>query len=834
MNWLDFKLGGRMLLKYPGLTVIGSLAMAFAIWVGIVLFQFTMLFMYPSLPLSAADRIVEVRNWDVVANDREPRVLHDFVVWRQTFRSVTELGAWRDSSRNLIVADGDAGPVQVAEMSVSGFRVADGEPLLGRVLVPADEQAAASPVAVIGHDVWRTRFNSDPNVLGRTVQLGNEHVTVVGVMREGFAFPIAHDIWLPLRESLLDHAPRSGPAVYVFGVLAPGVTLQAAQAELTTLGRHAAVELPGTHEHLRPIVSSFARVFTPDASAEFAVMFSMYFFVGMLVVLMCGNVGLLLFARAATREKELIVRSALGATRSRIVGQLFAEALVLGLVAATLGLVAADVALWLWGTKFLEANLGRLPFWYDLSLSPAAVIVALGFTVLGAAVAGVVPALKITRHMGNRLKQTTAGGGGLQFGGVWTVVIVVQVAVTVAFPALVYWEQFQLRRVRNFDPGFAAEQYLTVRVERDYPVERGANADAATLERNARLASTLEEFGRRVAAQPGVAGVTFAERLPTTEHPSGIIEMSYDAATPPTAGSANARLPFREATIARVAPSYFEVLEAPMLAGRPFTSADARPGTRVAIVDQGFVDQVLQGRSAVGQQVRFTDGGFTGPDPWFEIVGVVRELGVGPSTGRRRAAGFYIPATPDLFDRIYMMVHVRDGDALRLAPELRNIATAVDPALRFVEFQRASDVSNAILWVLGVWLRITVVLSCVALVLSLAGIYAVLSFIVSRRTREIGVRVALGASPRRVVGTIFRRPALQVGFGILAGISLIFTVASLMKQTEFPGSESGLSPQAIAMTIAYAAVMVGVCMLACIVPTRRALAVEPTVALRAD
>ena len=181
-----------------------------------------------------------------------------------------------------------------------------------------------------------------------------------------------------------------------------------------------------------------------------------------------------------------------------------------------------------------------------------------------------------------------------------------------------------------------------------------------------------------------------------------------------------------------------------------------------------------------------------------------------------------------------MMVHVRDGDALRLAPELRNIATAVDPALRFVEFQRASDVSNAILWVLGVWLRITVVLSCVALVLSLAGIYAVLSFIVSRRTREIGVRVALGASPRRVVGTIFRRPALQVGFGILAGVSLIFTVASLMKQTEFPGSESGLSPQAIAMTIAYAAVMVGVCMLACIVPTRRALAVEPTVALRAD
>ena len=183
---------------------------------------------------------------------------------------------------------------------------------------------------------------------------------------------------------------------------------------------------------------------------------------------------------------------------------------------------------------------------------------------------------------------------------------------------------------------------------------------------------------------------------------------------------------------------------------------------------------------------------------------------------------------------IYMMVHAQGGNPMMLAPQVRSVATSVDPALRLVEFQRADEVSSGILWVLGLWMRITIAMSAVGLVLSLAGIYAVLSFAVSRRTREIGIRVALGSSRQRVIGVIFRRPLLHVGLGILAGTSLIFTVARLMKETEFPGSEAGLSPAAIAMLLAYATVMVGVCMLACIVPTRRALSVEPTVALRMD
>ena len=827
MTWLDLKLGVRMLVKYPGLTVVGGLAMAFAIWTAVITFQMIALLLYPTIPLPAGDRLVRIEMEDVSAGVEEERILHDYEAWRDRLRSVRDLGAWRDSTRNVIV-DGDARPVQVAEMSASGFRVAGAEPLMGRVIGPGDERAGAPPVAGVGYDVWRTRFASDRDVIGRTIQLGDEHVTLVGVMREGFAFPISHDVWVPLRSGLTNPAPRAGPAVSVFGVLSPGETLETAQSELTAVGERAAADLPATHQHLRPHVLAYGSLFAGGAGAEVALVVSVYFFGFMLLILIFGNVGLLLFARAATRESEIVIRTALGASRARIVSQIFAEALVLGGLAAVFGIAAADLALRVWGLPFLEANMGRLPFWFDLSLSPATILFAIAFMVLGAAVAGGMTALKITRGMADRLKQTTAGSGGLQFGGIWSVVIVAQVAVTVAFPGLIYWEQFQLRRWQTFDPGFAAGQYLTVRIDRDFPVNRGRNVDPAELEAGVRFSARLDDLRARLAREPGIGGVTFTERLPMTSHPPSLIEMGYDAGA--SAPPATTRL----ARIAAVDAAYFDALQAPVLAGRAFTIADVGRGSRVVIVDQGFVDQVLQGRNPIGQQLRFVGNDPATPNPWNEVVGVVKELGVTAATQRTRAAGVYLPAGPDQFDEVYMLVHARQGDPMTLVPRIRAIATAVDPSLRLLNFMRATDVNNASYWVVGLWLRVTVAMSAVALTLSLAGIYAVLAFAVTRRTREIGIRVALGATRPGVIWTIFRRPLLQVLFGVFAGASVIFTVARLAKHTEFPGSEAGLSPAALAMLAGYALVMVGVCMLACIAPARRALAVEPTVALRAD
>ena len=827
MSWLDrfsldLKLGGRMLVKYPGLTIIGGLAMAFAICVGTVVFAVLTTLMNPTLPLPGGERIVQIRNWDVAANSAEPRALHDFLDWRGTLRSMTELGAWRDVTRNLIV-DRDARPVEVAEITASGFRIAQGSPLLGRVLSEADERTGAPLVAVLGYEVWRTRFGSDPDVLGRTVQLGADHATVVGVMREGFAFPVSHELWTPLRTDALDQAPRSGPSITVFGLLAPGVTIEMAQAELTTVGRRAAAERPGTHEHLQAQVTPYANLFfSASSTEEVGILFSVYFFAGALLVLICGNVALLLFARAATRENELVVRTALGASRGRIVAQLFVEALVLGGVAAVVGLVAADIVLRTWGMGFLEVNLGRLPFWFDLRLTPDTVLFAFGLTVFGSAIAGVLPALKVTRGMGSRLKQATAGAGGLQFGGLWTAVIVVQVAITVAFPAVVYVEQWQLRRIQTFDAGFAAEEYLAVRVARDAPAEAGAATNADEAAARAAFASSLEELRRRVAAEPGVAGVTFADRLPRTARPEADIELADGSAVSPT---------IHEATVAAIDPSYFGVLEAPVLAGRGFRTADLAPGATVAIVDQGFVDQVLAGRNPIGQQIRFVGDPSGNANPWIEIVGVVRDLGMSAPTRKGRAAGLYIPVSLERLDRVYMMVHAH-GEPMTLGPQVREIAAAVDPSLRLSELQPVDEVTNNVAWFLGLWLRVTVMMTGVALLLSLSGIYAVLSFIVSRRTREIGVRVALGASRARVIAAIFRRPLIQVALGVVAGGLLIAAGGSI--ETDMPGLTGQLSPGRVAILSGYAVVMLGVCLLACVVPTRRALAVEPTVALRAE
>jgi hypothetical protein len=489
--------------------------------------------------------------------------------------------------------------------------------------------------------------------------------------------------------------------------------------------------------------------------------------------------------------------------------------------------------------------MGRLPFWFDLSLSSTTFAVAILLTTGAAAVAGIMPALKITRGMGDRLKKTTAGSGGLQFGGVWTVVIVAQVAATVIFPAIVYLQQIMVSGIEDFNAGFPTEQYLAVQIERDYAVF-GEKADSAALERNARLAGTLDELRRRVAMQPGVAGVAFAADLPTTGFPQKIVDMAYDLEAG-AATAAGAEPPFREATVGPVDPFYLEVLNARVLAGRLFTAADAAAGSRVAIVDQGFVDQVLQGRNALGQQVRFRYPG-QAPRPWspgnaddppglgewYEIVGVVPELGLGAPTRKGRAAGLYIPAMPNLFSQIQMMVHVPGGDPMTIAPQVREAIAAIDPSLRLVNLKRVNEANDDVLWVTKLWIRITMVLSSVALLLSLAGIYAVLSFTVARRTRDIGVRVALGASRARVVAATFRRPLIQVSSGILVGTIIVFTAAILIRNTELAGFENDLTLAGMAQIIGYGVVMLGVCMLACLVPTRRALNIEPTVALRTE
>ena len=830
---LDLKLGGRMLVKYPGLTLIGGLAMAFAIWMGAVTFEMVNMLMNPKLPLPAGDRIVQLRNWDVEKNDSESRSLYDFIVWRGALTKVTDIGAWQDRTINLTGADGDVRPVNIAAISSSAFRLASGTPLLGRTLVEADERPDAPPVIVLGNDVWSTRFSSDSAVIGRRVRLGDSFATVVGVMREGFKFPVAHDLWMPLQFAGTA-TRREGPDITIFGRLAPGASRADAQAEMTVLGQQASASFPDTHKHLRAQVRPYAGSPFENEPANRMLMFSFNVFAIALLVLLCGNVALLLFARAATRESELIVRSALGASRGRIVAQLVAEALVLGGVAAVVGLGVAGLALNRWARTFLEINssTGSVPFWYEPHLSVVTVIYAIGLTVLGAVIAGAMPALKITRGLGARLKEGAAGAGGLKFGGVWTAVIVAQVALTVAFPAVVFYERSEMNRIRKFDVGFRSEQYLSVKLDADIASVRSREDTTAQL---VRLGATFEALRQRLLAEPGVAGVTFVDHLPRDYHPGRRIEV--DGVT----DSSSVR---PVVSLAGIDPTYFDVLGAPLLAGRAFQASDLAAASQVVIVDQGFVDQVMHGLNPIGRRVRFAKRNRPGepetPNPWMEIVGVAKDIGMASAVTSERPSGLYLPMPTSDGPAINMIVHVAKGDPLAFARRVRALASAVDVRVRLSEFQRLDKVADTMLWIIGLWLRITAVITAIALLLSMAGIYAVLSFTVARRTREIGVRVALGASRPRIVTAIFRRPLIQVGAGVVAGAVLVGLITVLLSAPPDSGF-AGLAAAARAFTlgqagqiVAFAILMMGVCLLACIVPTRRALGVEPTEALRAE
>ena len=842
VSWLDVKLGFRMLARYPGLTLVGGLAIAFSIWMGAGTFELVTQVLRPTLPLPEGARVVGIRTWDAAANRAEEHVLHDVAVWREAAASLRDVGAFRTLERNLIVdARGAGEPVEVAEISASAFRVAGVPALLGRTLTDQDERAGASPVAVIGHDLWMRRFGGDPGVVGRTVRLGREPTSIVGVMPPGFAFPVAQSLWTPLRADA--HVQRrQGPQVNVFARLAPGATLAEARAELAAIGRRAAGDSPETHAQLRPQVLPYARSILDLAGWQALATAAVNLPVLLLLVLVCANVALLMFARAATREEELAVRSALGASRTRIVTQLFAEALVLGGIAAAVGLTAAGAGMrWVIGVVEAEILHGqRLPFWFRPGLSMPTVLYAVALTLLGALIAGVVPALKVTRGLSARLKRATAGGGGLQFGGVWTAVIVAQVAVTVAVPVVTYFVRRDAVRIRTVDVGVPPHEYLTLRLEMDAATHDGGAADTSRAAFRARFRRAYGELERRVSAEPAVAAVAFAERLPRTYHPHRLIEVDAGGAAPLNPEWAGYRV-----SSAAVGPGFFEAFAAPVLVGRGFGAADhaaerGTPGDSAAgggpvVVNQSFVRLVLGDRNPIGRRVRYTHfedrspRKLAEPSAWYEIVGVVRDLGMSIGEGEGadpKRAGIYHPVASGAAYPAQVGVRVR-GDAAAFASRLRALATAVDPTLRLYDVRPLSDVNDAELEFLSFWFRLLLFVSAIALTLSLAGIYAVMSFTVARRTREIGIRVALGADRRRVVAAVFRRPLAQVALGICAGAVLVGVLLAT-------GNGRALSLAQLASIVAYAAGMLFVCLLACAVPTRRALLVEPTEALRAE
>ncbi|MBT8488164.1 MAG: hypothetical protein HKO77_06465, partial [Gemmatimonadetes bacterium] len=344
ISWLDFKLGLRMLVRFPGLTFVAGLAIAFAIGLGASTFEFVRDAMFPQLPFEEGDRVVLLVNR--ADGDFDRRGLHDFELWRSELESISELGAWRVFRRNVVTNRGGAEAILGAEVTASAMEVARTPPVLGRPFSVTDQQPGAPNVALIGYDIWRVHFGSDPDVIGAAFRLGSEETTVVGVMPEGFGWPRAYRVWTPLRLRAIDYPWGEGPSIQIMGRLAPGASMASARAELAALGLRTAAAHPQTHAKQQPVLMPFGTVATDMNDLLRAGLLSVNIIAFLaLVLLVCGNVALLLFARTAARQNEIVVRGALGASRGRIVLQLVAEALVLASAAAVVGLMAADAGL---------------------------------------------------------------------------------------------------------------------------------------------------------------------------------------------------------------------------------------------------------------------------------------------------------------------------------------------------------------------------------------------------------------------------------------------------------------------------------------------------------
>ena len=820
--WLDVKLGLRMLIKHPGLTLVGGLGMAVAVAIATSAFSIIHTLRNPALPVDDGDRVVAIQNWDAAANTSERRIIHDFVTWRDELTSVQQIGAFRAVRRNLIASGGQPEPVRVAEMSASGFRVARVPPLLGRHLVDEDEREGAPPVLVIGSEIWRIRFASDAGIVGRTLQLGDVSYSIVGVMPEGFAFPVNDRFWIPLRAEPSRHERRNGPDISVFGRLAAGATLESAQLELTRIGQQTAAAFPKTHEHLRPQVSPYTYPFFDMEQPENALaLHVVQALVILLLVVVSVNVAILVYARTATRQSEIAVRSALGASRGRIVAQLFVEALVLSTAAA-----AAGAALTVWVLGELEAGLAQLsiqfPFWMMFRLSTGAVVYILALAVLAAAIVGVVPALKATGPgVQTGLRIIGAGGSGMRLGRTWTVLIVAQVAFAVALLPVALFHAWDSIRAGIADPGPAAREFLTARVAIDRSIPLSRNRFA--------------EIVRRLKAEPEVADVTFALLVPG-EEPTVWIDVE-GVRRPPASQSEASGYAVRagtfghEARFNRVDVDFFDAFDVPILAGRGLNAGDAGPAANAIVVNRTFAQRIVGDREVLGRRVRYVGrSGDARPEHieferWYEIVGLVSDFPAKTTEARSVDAKIYHAATPGEILPVTLALRVRGGAPAAFAGRLREIAASVDANLQLRDVLSMDEVLRKEQQLLRLVAVALALLTLSVVLLSAAGIYALMSFTVAQRRREIGIRAALGADPRRIVGSIFSRALGQLAIGAVLGVTAAVLADGVSGGDLMEGNGAIVLP-----LVSLFMVMVG--LFAALGPARRGLRINPTEALR--
>ena len=813
-SFIDLKLAVRMLRKQPMLAGVSLLALGLGIPASLVPMHVWRAQMAP-LPYEEGERIVGIRNWDTTAAAPAETRVADFEIWREGLSAFQSVAATRWGQWNVYSDEGRAEPYAGVAMSASAFGILRMPPAIGRTLAPADEVPGAPDVVVIGADVWTSHFGRDPDIVGRTIRVGGVPHTVVGVMPEGFDFPRHHHLWLPLRTDAA--GTGEAPLHNVFGRLRDGRSMEEAHAEVEILGARLAADHPDTHARLDGQVVTMAEQAwdLPRGGTNDVGIHAMQLLAIVILLIVCGNVGIMILARSAVRNGEIAIRTALGASRLRIVSQVYVETLVLAVLATAMGLLVAN-----WAVQRFSALLAEALF-VDASLGWGTMAFAFSLAFLCAGVAGAIPALKATGSgiQGN-LRRSAGQGSVVRFGVGSTALIVAQVALSVvALSFGVAWTR-TVSRDTTAELGIELDRYLSARL-RIPPAYAPGQPDPNPDEIRNRIRATQLEVRRRIESEPGVVSVAMARAgdLPGERNAPRRIEVE---------GEADIAAEGSGALVAEsvVDVSFFQDLNRPILDGRGFRATDLpeESGAYAAsvIVNTSFVAQVLGGRNPIGRRVRYTG---RATNPWYEIVGVVGPLATNP-VNPDLDAGVYHAARPEDMNPLGLVIETA-ADPAELTFRLRTLAAEVDPAAMIERPMLLSGLAETQAVGLKYLAIAPLALSAVAILLSAAGLYALMSFTVTQRRREIGLRRALGALPGSIVSTVGRRAFAPLLLGVAVGAILAAPVLQNLAENQLVKPQSSLL---VVLGVVLGTLLVG--MLACVAPTLRGLRIQPIEALK--
>ncbi|HXO26034.1 MAG TPA: ABC transporter permease [Thermoanaerobaculia bacterium] len=800
MSWLarDLRVGFRALRARPGHTAASLVALGLGIGLTTATFSIVDGLLLRGLPFPESERLMLLGSENPARGQHAAPVdLHDFADWARRQRSFEALAAF-DIGTATLTTRGGAERLDASAISAATLRLLRVEPAMGRAFEPRDEAPGAAPVALLGWRTWKDRCGGDPRIVGRGVRLNGSSATVVGVMPQGFRFPWAQEVWTPLTALTAltaeggAAARGQGEPVVVLGRLRRGVTLRQARTEMESIARALALEYPRTNAGLGVVVKPYVEFVMGDP-VEMALV-TMLGAVLAVLLIACINVASLGMARAAQRSRELAVRTALGAGRARVAAQMLVESLLLAGAGAALGLGLARLGIGLFDGVLAGQN---PPFWDQVRLDPASLLFALAATLTAGLLSGLAPALHAARtDLRQALADEGRGATSLRLGWFNRGVVVAELALSCA---LLVGAGLMIKNVlmaQGQPLGFATRGMLTFRV-------------AVFPERVPRLADRAAFYGRlreRLAAVPGVQAAAGAETLPGNRSGSTPYEVEGHAY------GSSADRPLAHAVA--VTPGLFAACRVPLLAGRDFGPMDSVAAPPVAIVNRSLARRAWPGQDPLGKRLRLPPGAAV--EGWRTVVGVVPDLKM-DGLEDRRPEGFYLPVSQRGPERLSFAVRAA-GPPLALVPALRAAVAGLDRDTPIYFVQTMDRMLDGNRFATRMFGGLFSIFGVAALLLAAVGIYGVIALAVESRTREIGVRMALGAGRGDVLAMLLRQSLAQLGLGLACGLPAAWGVSRLLGGVLF-----GVRPYDPAVFALVVATLALVALLATLVPAARAL-----------